>query len=638
MRYSLISPHACGWLLCLAATAGIAHAQPAGPGNRLMQDMLRCHTVVHGAPEEALRISDQLLATPSLSVPVEIGAVGCRGFALQLLGRGDDSLVAVERLRTLVKDPSLPIVERNRGLNLASILMQRNGRTEEGLGLLEEMLQRSVAENDVGTQITALTGIALVRGEQMDDPEGALRYLSQAIQLSEHLNRVPMPADVGLHYNYGYALLKLKRYDEAGKAFARAEAVANRVPDQDIMLYRIRGHRAEILRAQGRSGAARKELLSVLAWQKTTDAVGQVVTLQRLARIELEQRQLGAALDFANQAMAVAEPAKFDQGIRDSLELLAEINLALGDAARARDYLRQARQLDQGQMKGKNLSRLAELQAKAEQALDPAKINALQDVSSDRLLRNAALLSTVALLIGSGALYLRLRRQQRRLRQLEAVDPLTGLPNRREAERLLDTANVKNAAGSRSALLLVEIENFRALNDEHGHLVGDLLLKAVAGALREAIDPHDALFRWEGATFLLLRQDSSHASAFTLAAHLCRHIERMPVEVPPDRWLTPTVSIGVSSHPQSGVSRPVDSVRVASRCLQVARRNNHGSWAGLWRLDGAEDMDTDRILHDPEQALAQGWVVLGSDRPVSWSPRRTGSEASPTPIAGQRRQ
>lgn len=625
-------------LLCLVVLmAGHAHGQPVAGSSRLMEQVRRCHSVLHGAPPQALAIADELLAASPLPPSVEIGAVSCRGFAQQLLGQGGASLASAARLRALMDTPELPSTDRSQASQMAAVLLQRNGQTQEGLELLEALLERSIAEADLNLQINALIGIALIRAEQMDDPEGALRYMEQAIRLSDHLKRPPVPQDMMLHYNYGYTLLNLKRYDEAGKAFARAQAIAVRVPNQDILLHRIRSHRAEVLRIEGQSEAARAGFVAILPWQEKNDPLGQVVTLQRLARIELEQGGTEAALARAEQALAVAEPGKYPEGVRDSLDLLAEIHTVLGNAAQARDYLRQARQIDQGRMKGDSLNRLARLQARAEQALDPVRINASQEANRDRLLRNAALAALGALLLGGGGAYLRMRRQQRRLRQLGTTDALTGLPNRREAERLLQAATSAPAGDNRSAVLLLEVDGFKALNDQHGHAAGDLLLRAVADSLRQGCDQHDLLARWSGATFLVVRHDTSSAAAFALAGHLRRCIERLQVEIGHDQHLTLTVSIGVASYPlfPGGRMRPDDALRATSRALQVARRSGQNAWAGLWGLAAGRDVDHYSVLRDPEQALAQGWIMISGDRPMSWSPPR-GDGAPPTAVVPPR--
>jgi len=611
----------------LLIAAGQARGQEAmsGTAAQQMAQVMHCHALMHDAPGDALALAEEMLAVPTLPPAVEIGAVGCRGFSLQLLGRGDGSLAAAARLQVLMETPGLPAAERNRALQMASTLLQRNGQTEEGLQLLERALEYALAERDVGSQIGALSGIALIHGEQLDDPEGALQYQQRAITLSDHLRRSPLPQDVMLHYNHGYTLLRLGRHDEAGKAFDRAEAIARRLSSQDLMLHRIRGHRAEVRRANGQLEAARAEFLAILPWQQQNDPLGEVVTLQRLARIALDQQQPEQARDLAEHALAVAEPGKFPEATRDSLDLLAETSVALGDTARARDYLRQARQLDHARLKGDSLGLLARLQAKAEQALDPVSTNATQEASRDRLLRNVALAAVAVLLLGGIVLYLHTRRQQRRLRRLGTTDALTGLLNQREAERLLvDTATAASSDGRRSAVLLLEIDGFKSLNERHGHATGNRLLRAVADAVAKGSDQHDHVARWSGAAFMVIRGNTSQAAAFALAAHLHRRVERLQVEATQGSYLTPTVSIGVAPHPLFPGTAPqlADTLQAAGLALQVAHRSGHGSWAGLWGRADGDEANVHDVLHDPEWALAQGWIAIGGGRPMSWAPPR----------------
>lgn len=610
---------------------GVANADAAQ-----MAQVARCHAVMHDAPRDALALAEQLLARPVLPPVVEIGAVSCRGFSLQLLGRGDGSLAAAARLKVLMETPGLPATERDRALQMAANLLQRNGQTQEGLQLLELMLERALTENDLGGQINALSGIALVRGEQLDDPEGALHYQQQAIRLSEHLRRPPLPQDVMLHYNHGYTLLRLKRHEEAGKAFARAKALANRLSGQGVMLHRIRGHSAEIHHVNGQPEVAKAEFLAILPWQQQNDPLGQVVTLQRLAHIALEQQQPEQARELGEQALAVAERGRFPEAIRDSLDLLAETSIALGDTKQARDYLRRARQLDQARTKGDSLDLLALLQARAEQALDPVRVNAAQEASRDRLLRNAALAALAVLLLAGGGLYLRMRRQQHQLHRLDTTDALTGLLNQGEAERLLSIAAASPVDSKRSAVLLLEIDGFKALNDQLGHVAGDRLLRAVADALRQGCDQHDHVARWSGAAFMVIRSNTSQAAAFALAAHLYRCVERLQVEATPEQYLTPTVSIGVAPHPlfPGGTPQLAETLRAANFALQVAHRSGSGTWAGLWGLAEADAVDIHEVLHDPEQALAQGWITIGGDRPMAWTPPRAPTALRPRARTG----
>ncbi len=99
-------------------------------------------------------------------------------------------------------------------------------------------------------------------------------------------------------------------------------------------------------------------------------------------------------------------------------------------------------------------------------------------------------------LIGLGIVSLR---QYRRVQQLSIEarhDPLTGLPNRRGLQ-----AHWDSLAGEK-ALILIDLEGFKAVNDSHGHIVGDALLRQVALRLASAITPPGMVARWGGDEFV----------------------------------------------------------------------------------------------------------------------------------------
>lgn len=96
----------------------------------------------------------------------------------------------------------------------------------------------------------------------------------------------------------------------------------------------------------------------------------------------------------------------------------------------------------------------------------------------------------------------------RRLKQLENAaynDLLTGLPNRRSAESRLAQA-MKRLAEEQNhfGILLFDIDNFKQINDELGHAVGDYALRGVATVLRSALRGNDMMFRWGGDEFLAI--------------------------------------------------------------------------------------------------------------------------------------
>lgn len=121
----------------------------------------------------------------------------------------------------------------------------------------------------------------------------------------------------------------------------------------------------------------------------------------------------------------------------------------------------------------------------------------------------------------------------RRLKQLENAaynDLLTGLPNRRSAEgRLAQAIKRLEEEDAKFGLLLMDIDNFKQINDQNGHPVGDFALRGVATVLRSAIRGNDMLFRWGGDEFLAIV-----AADDFLQLEVCA--ERCRMRVQENRW------------------------------------------------------------------------------------------------------
>jgi len=105
-----------------------------------------------------------------------------------------------------------------------------------------------------------------------------------------------------------------------------------------------------------------------------------------------------------------------------------------------------------------------------------------------------------------------------RIRALAFEDPLTGLPNRRLFLDHLGMAIAANArSGHHGAILFMDLDNFKMLNDRHGHAAGDLLLVEVGRRLRHAIRATDTVARFGGDEFVVLLTDLSPAPAMARA-------------------------------------------------------------------------------------------------------------------------
>lgn len=116
---------------------------------------------------------------------------------------------------------------------------------------------------------------------------------------------------------------------------------------------------------------------------------------------------------------------------------------------------------------------------------------------------------------------LALSRYQERMEELATTDKLTGLLNRQALDLLLHQAMTRShRAGSPLSVILADVDNFKAVNDQHGHLVGDEVLRRVALNLREHLRESDTVFRWGGEEFLIIVQDCDSSAALLLAEKL----------------------------------------------------------------------------------------------------------------------
>ena len=139
-----------------------------------------------------------------------------------------------------------------------------------------------------------------------------------------------------------------------------------------------------------------------------------------------------------------------------------------------------------------------------------------------------------------------LEQSRARISDLEAridIDPLTELLNRRGFERELvrSVAYVKRY-GARAALIFLDLDGFKPVNDRHGHAAGDAVLKAVAAALVRHVRASDVVARIGGDEFVVLLWNVAGPTAAAKAAALERAVYASPV-----RWGASTLVVGASA-------------------------------------------------------------------------------------------
>jgi diguanylate cyclase (GGDEF)-like protein len=131
------------------------------------------------------------------------------------------------------------------------------------------------------------------------------------------------------------------------------------------------------------------------------------------------------------------------------------------------------------------------------------------------------------------------------------TDPKTGLLNATTWQREADAEVVRaQRSGSPLALLLIDVDHFKRVNDSHGHLIGDEVLRALAAELRQQVRESDVVGRFGGEEFTVLLPRTDAADAYGIAERLRASARRMSVAA--DARIQVTVSIGVALLGQHG--------------------------------------------------------------------------------------
>jgi diguanylate cyclase (GGDEF)-like protein len=142
---------------------------------------------------------------------------------------------------------------------------------------------------------------------------------------------------------------------------------------------------------------------------------------------------------------------------------------------------------------------------------------------------------------------------QQHVEQLAFHDALTGLPNRLLlADRLQQGINQAERSGGMLALCFLDLDGFKAVNDQHGHEAGDRLLKEIGQRLQLGLRSNDTVARLGGDEFVvLLAPVSGRHEALAVAQRLLQRLQQ-PVDLSPGTTVSVAASLGVALYPTHG--------------------------------------------------------------------------------------
>jgi diguanylate cyclase (GGDEF)-like protein len=465
------------------------------------------------------------------------------------------------------------------------------GRSTEALAHYDEALE-TLGEGGTPTQRAFLhRGIGVVQVE-LEDFESALRHYLVALGISdaagEGIESAKTAANIGIVYTSLGDFPKARDYYQRALAAFEAADWKPGIAGALVNLGAVAAKVGQQALDAGDAAAARREHQALKDYNERAEALFQELGNHR--GVAYAASNIGLALDRLGQPeLALAEHQRSLAlrrevgdvfGTINSLLSLAATQRTLGHYEAAQAALDEAGKLVQpeamnllkdiahqrvllAEARGDYRAALAaerDASAMAAQIADKdqlARITALQDrFDADKaarqidLLRSeaqvgeltiqrqrlATRLSVLIAVLAVGLLLVllsRVRVGQRSTRKLAVAartDYLTGLPNRRHLFELMEGEVARVARGGPPfCVLMADLDDFKRINDQHGHEIGDAVLCEVARRLREAVRRQDVVARWGGEEFLLLLPDTTEAGALALANALRERIASEPV-------------------------------------------------------------------------------------------------------------
>jgi diguanylate cyclase (GGDEF)-like protein len=178
-----------------------------------------------------------------------------------------------------------------------------------------------------------------------------------------------------------------------------------------------------------------------------------------------------------------------------------------------------------------------------------------------------------------------------KLRTQSLRDPLTGLYNRRYMEdALLRYVSLSERSGSATSVMMIDLDNFKRLNDEHGHAKGDAVLRDVAGQLVAGLRPSDVIARYGGEELVVILPNCGIEDAALKAEMLRSRIEGLS-----EAHATPvTASFGLASVPETATGA-ADVIAIADAALYAAKTAGKNTVVCADRRADREDRGAPRL-------------------------------------------
>lgn len=567
------------WLMLAFASAVVV----GGP------DVLRLRHLSDAEPAQALADGRKLLDGGKLSDDPAQAREALRWMGRAALMLSDDAAIAevVLRLDGLAQTRNDSVAKAYAGF-LRAQRLQTQGRARDGLA--EALASADLLQDSKDPQLLGFADRSLCNAYfEVEEFARALPFCQRARQHWHDANddyseawTLVLEAQVRFNQNDNAAAIDLlkdarRRFETQGE-----DSMVVSIDDNLARLYIEQGHPEQAVelarKAYAIDRATGRALYALLSRANIARA------LSALKRHDEAQKEIAGAV-------AEARERKLASTLPDLLDTQSRIAEAAGDLKLALASLRESTDLDQNAPKQAGAVSISDLESRFAAREKELQIRELEhanrvkqvelaaanaqaqrhedEISRQRLILVGAIAGLLALAVIAALLLLLLRAQRRHgaaLSEQALRDPLTGVENRRALFAYLH--ELLAGAPDAHALLLVDLDHFKRVNDCHGHPAGDAVLLDVAQRLRTTLAGRGRLARLGGEEFAIVLAGAGRDAALDLAAELRDAVAgvSVPEVVKPGGV---TASIGVALF--DGVSSLDDWMRAVDRALYAAK-------------------------------------------------------------------
>lgn len=418
------------------------------------------------------------------------------------------------------------------------------------------------------------------------EPQQVAQKMEMAWHLAKSLGSPRLEATILTSLSDSW--LRSGRLQQARDAVARALPVMRRHGDMQVVPVLL--HNSGLVRLRlGDVARGRADLETALSLWHKAGAKGTMM---------LAMREASEALADAGDVRGALDLLHREQALRNDI-----------DNANLKTLQQQLQQQHRAEIQQAELARLARDNQLQSSRLANAEL--LHRLWALGLAVLALALAVVGMMIKRG------RDINRKLQQTEALlrvqserDALTGLANRRHLRAVLELAVPQQAF--RGALLLLDVDHFKAVNDRYGHAVGDEVLVEVARRLAGLVRGDDLVCRWGGEEFLIMAPELGRDGLEALARRVLHGVGDSPMLLSNGQRLVVTVSVGHACFPLPGQPQPLhweQALHWVDLALYLAKTRGRDRAIGWRSIHAGRDSVAD-IERDLGAAQQQGEVAL----------------------------